>query len=312
MKNFLTKLTFSLFLVLGLTASMVAQKTVSGTVTDAGNGEALIGATVSVKGSGTGTITDIDGNYSIRVSDGAILVFSYTGYVNLEQAVGASSTVNVTLSAGRILDEVVLVGYGSVKRSDLTGSVASIAAKDFNGGLVTSTDQLIQGKAAGVQILNNSGQPGGQTTIRIRGNSSIRAGNNPLFVVDGIPYSGASTKPGVNAGDIGAIPGSNPLNFINPNDIESIQVLKDASAAAIYGSRGANGVVLVNTKKGRTGEPSISVGTSVGVSSILKKYEVLDGDEYRQAFDETGTPSSLVLEVITFKSTSNFFELKNL
>jgi iron complex outermembrane receptor protein len=288
MKRFLTKLTFSLFFVIGLTASINAQKTVSGTVTDATNGDALIGANVLVKGTGTGTITDIDGAYSLKVSEGTVLVFSYTGYIDQEVTVGSSSTVNVILEVGKLLDEVVVVGYGSVKRSDLTGSVASIASKDFNGGLVTSTDQLIQGKAAGVQIINNSGQPGGQTTIRIRGNSSIRAGSNPLFVVDGIPYSGASTKPGTDAGDIGSIPGSNPLNFLNPADIESIQVLKDASAAAIYGSRGANGVVLITTKKGKSGDPSISVNSSVGASSILKRYEVLDGDGYRQALKDYG------------------------
>ncbi|MBK9255507.1 MAG: SusC/RagA family TonB-linked outer membrane protein [Saprospiraceae bacterium] len=288
MKRFLFKSVFSLLLFAGFTVSVAAQKTVSGTVTDASNSEPLIGANVLIKGAGTGTITDIDGTYSLKVEEGSVLIFSYAGYTDQEITIGASSTINVSLSAGKLLDEVVVVGYGSVKRSDLTGSVASISAKDFNGGLVTSTDQLIQGKAAGVQILNNSGQPGGQTTIRIRGNSSIRAGNNPLFVVDGIPFSGASTKAGTDAGDLGAIPGSNPLNFINPADIESMQILKDASAAAIYGSRGANGVVLITTKRGKSGDPQIDFNASVGVSNIVKRYDVLDGDGYRQALQDYG------------------------
>lgn len=283
MKHFLSNLTLACLLLFGMSSATLAQMTITGTVTDAATGESLIGANVLVKGTQSGTITDVDGTYLLKASSGDILVFSYLGFTDMEITVGSSSVINAALSAGKLLDEVVVVGYGTAKRSDLTGSVASLSAKDFNGGLVVSSDQLIQGRAAGLQVINNSGQPGGQTTFRIRGNSSIRAGNDPLFVVDGIPFSGASSRPGATAGDLGAVTGSNPLNFINPQDIESIQVLKDASAAAIYGSRGANGVVLITTKKGKSGDPRIDVNTSLGMSSILKKYEVLDGNGYRDA-----------------------------
>lgn len=267
-----------------LSAAVSAQRTVRGKVTDADNGEGLIGATVTVVGTTRGATTDLDGNYSVEVPNGSTQIrFAYTGYTEQVVTLGTSNVVDVAMVGGTALDEVVVIGYGAVKKSDLTGSVVSVGEKDFNRGLVTAPDQLIQGKAAGVQVLNNSGQPGGGTTVRIRGNSSIRAGNQPLFVVDGIQLTGASTKPGTNAGEVGNNAGANPLNYLNPNDIESMQVLKDASATAIYGSRGANGVILITTKKGKAGLPSISFGTSVGASSILKKYDVLTADEYRSA-----------------------------
>lgn len=286
MKRIILSFTLLFSVCLIGTGFLHAQTTVSGMVKDAATGEALIGAGVAVKGTVKGTITDVDGNYVIKASSDEILVFSYLGYEDLEIPVGNQTTIDAQLSAGKLLDEVVVVGYGSVPRSDLTGSVASLATKDFNGGLVVSSDQLIQGRAAGIQVINNSGQPGGQTTFRIRGNSSLRTGNDPLFVVDGIPFSGASSRPGADAGDLGAVTGSNPLNFINPQDIESIQVLKDASASAIYGSRGANGVVLITTKKGKTGDPTLTVSSSLGFSNILKRYDVLDGDQYRDALKQ--------------------------
>lgn len=267
----------------------LAQRTVKGKVTDAESGEGLIGATVSVVGTTRGASTDVDGNFTVEVPAGSLqLRFAYTGYAEEVVNLGASDIVNIALKPGTILDEVVVVGYGTVKKSDLTGSVVSVGEKDFNQGLITAPDQLIQGKAAGVQVLNNSGQPGAATTVRIRGNSSIRAGNEPLFVVDGVQLTGNSTKPGTNVGDLGATPSSNPLNYLNPNDIESIQVLKDASATAIYGSRGANGVIIITTKKGKSGTPSINFSTSVGASSILKKYDVLDAGEYRAALRDYG------------------------
>ncbi len=267
----------------------IGQRTVSGTVTDAETGEPLIGANILAIGTSTGTVTDFDGAYVLDIPEGITeLEFTYTGYAAERVTIGASNTVDVSLSAGEVLDEVVVIGYGSVKKSDLTGSVASIAEKDFNGGLVVAPDQLIQGKAPGVQILNNSGQPGSATTVRIRGNASIRAGNDPLFVVDGVPLSGISSKPDLNAGGLGNTPPSNPLNYLNPDDIQSMEVLKDASAAAIYGSRGANGVIIINTKQGRTGPPTIGINTSIGFSNQLKKYEVLDGDEYRDALQDYG------------------------
>jgi TonB-dependent starch-binding outer membrane protein SusC len=275
----------ALLMLLG--SAVMAQRTVKGKLTDAETGEGLIGATVTVVGTTRGAVTDIDGNYSVEVPEGSTqLRFAYTGYAEQVVALGASNVVEVALKPGSVLDEVVVIGYGSVKKSDLTGSVSSVGEKDFNRGLVTAPDQLIQCKAAGVQILNNSGQPGGATTVRIRGNASIRGGNQPLFVVDGVQLTGASTKPGTNDGGIGATAPSNPLNFLNPSDIESVQVLKDASATAIYGSRGANGVIMITTKKGQSGAPKIDFNTSVGGSSLLNNYEVLSGDEYRAALKE--------------------------
>jgi TonB-linked SusC/RagA family outer membrane protein len=272
-----------------LSAAVSAQRTIRGKVTDADNGEGLIGATVTVVGTTRGASTDLDGNYSVEVPSGSTqLRVAYTGYTEQVVSIGTSNIVDVALVGGTALDEVVVIGYGAVKKSDLTGSVVSVGEKDFNRGLVTSPDQLIQGKAAGVQVQNNSGQPGGASTVRIRGNSSIRAGNQPLFVVDGVQLTGASSKPGTNAGDLGATALSNPLNYLNPNDIESMQILKDASATAIYGSRGANGVILITTKKGKAGVPSVDFNTSVGASSILKKYDVLSGDEYRSTLRQYG------------------------
>ncbi|MBX2889788.1 MAG: SusC/RagA family TonB-linked outer membrane protein [Saprospiraceae bacterium] len=277
----------AVFLLLGNAA--LAQRTVTGKVTDAENGEPLIGATVSVVGTTRGAVTDIDGNYSVGVPDGSTqLRFAYTGYKEEVVEIGASNTVDIAMRPGSVLDEVVVIGYGAVRKSDLTGSVVSVGEKDFNQGIFAAPDQLIQGKAAGVQVLSNSGQPGSAATVRIRGNSSIRAGNEPLWVVDGVQLTGSSTKPGTNAGDLGATAPSNPLNFLNPNDIESIQVLKDASATAIYGSRGANGVIIITTKKGKSGTPTIDFNTSVGASSVLRKYDVLDGNEYRAVLRNYG------------------------
>lgn len=279
-------------LLVMLVAAVSAQRTIKGKVADADNGEGLIGATVTVVGTTRGATTDLDGNYSVEVPAGSTQIrFAYTGYTEQVITLGSSNVVNVSMVPGTLLDEVVVVGYGSVKKSDLTGSVVSVGEKDFNQGLVTAPDQLIQGKAAGVQVINNSGQPGGATTVRIRGNSSIRAGSQPLYVVDGIQLTGASTKPGTNSGELGATAGSNPLNYLNPSDIESMQVLKDASATAIYGSRGANGVILITTKRGKAGVPSIQFNTSVGGSSILKKYDVLSAGEYRSALREYGKTS---------------------
>ena len=186
------------------------------------------------------------------------------------------------------LDEVVVTGYGVQKKSDLTGSIATLDSKDFNLGIVTAPDQLIQGKIAGVQMINNSGMPGGQTTVRIRGNASVRSGSEPLYVVDGVPLDGRSARPESGGTDLGTTQRSNPLNFINTMDIASMVVLKDASATAIYGSRGANGVILITTKKPRIGEPEINLNASVGISTILKKYDVLSGDGYRNALAQYG------------------------
>lgn len=288
--DFLPKLGL-VVLALMLSNALLAQRTITGTVTDAQDGEPLIGANVLVVGTSTGTVTEFDGTYQLNVPDGATeLEFSYTGYAAQKVTIGVSNVVDIALAAGELLDEVVVVGYGTVKKSDVTGSVASVKEEDFNKGVFTAPDQLIQGKVSGVQVLANSGQPGAAATVRIRGNSSIRAGSSPLYVVDGIPLDGRTPRPGVSSDDIdvGSSPNANPLNFINPNDIASIEVLKDASATAIYGSRGANGVIIVTTKKGRSGDPKIDFGFSAGASSILKNYDVLDGNAYRQALSDYG------------------------
>ena len=272
-----------------LTNMTLAQRSITGKVTDSSTGDPLIGANILVVGTSSGTVTDFDGNYTLDLPEGASEIeVTYTGFGSKRVAVTSSDVLDIQLSPGELLDEVVVIGYGTAKKSDLTGSVSSVDAEDFNKGLVTAPDQLIQGRAPGVQLVNNSGQPGGGTTIRIRGNSSIRAGNQPLFVVDGVQLSGSSTKPGGGVSVGGGLVASNPLNYLNPNDIESIQILKDASATAIYGSRGANGVILITTKKGRSGDPTIEFSAQTGFSNILKKYDVLDGNEYRQALSDYG------------------------
>lgn len=290
-KNFtLLKRFLLLFALVGLSSVAFGQRTVSGTVADE-NGDPLPFANVYVEGTTIGTTTDIDGNYTLKVPEGGTaLVVSYTGFADQTLALGSGNNLSFTMAEGSLLDEVVIVGYGAAKRSDLTGAVAAIESKDFNKGIVVAADQLMQGRLAGVNVINNSGQPGGQATIKIRGNNSIRAGADPLFVIDGVPLDGRSARASlpVSPGETGDIPTSNPLNFLNPSDIESISVLKDASSAAIYGSRGANGVVIVTTKKGRSGEPYVDFNASVGASSILKKYDVLDGNEYRAALDQYG------------------------
>ncbi|MEM9258647.1 MAG: carboxypeptidase-like regulatory domain-containing protein [Bacteroidota bacterium] len=240
-----------LFLLLVLfTGALMAQTTVNGTITDAENGDPLIGASVLVTGTSTGTVTDFDGKFSLNVPANAeSLSISYTGYsgqtITLE---AGKTTYDVQLASGELLDEVVVVGYGSVKKSDLTGAVVALTDEDFNGGVIVSPEQLIQGRAAGVQITETSGEPGAAVNIRIRGTSSVGANNNPLFVVDGVPLGSEATSAGGNISGLGAAPARNPLNFLNPADIASIDVLKDASATAIYGSRGANGVVLMRRR----------------------------------------------------------------
>ena len=284
MKKLIASKLLSALVLAMFTVFAVQAQTVTGVMTDADTNEPLIGANVLVKGTTVGTITDIDGSYSIDLPEGATtLVFSYAGFADQEVDVAGQSVINVALSPGALLDEVVVIGYGSVKKRDVTGSVASLKEEDFNQGIIVSTDQLLQGRVPGVNVVNNSGRPGGEATVKIRGNNSIRAGADPLYVVDGVPLDGRNARAGLLSNDLGSIPNSNPLNFLNPGDIASIEILKDASSAAIYGARGANGVILVTTKKGRSGEPTIDFNASFGASQIVKKYDVLDGDQYRTA-----------------------------
>ncbi len=271
-----------------LTLNLLAQdRVVTGKVTDSKDGSPVVGASVQPKGSTTGTSTAADGTFRLSVPTGNnTLVISSAEFESQEVDITGKSSVDVSLTAtAGGLTEVVVIGYGTARKKDLTGSVATVQAKDFNKGTYTSPDQLIQGKAAGVLVINNTGQPGGSTTVRIRGSSSIRSGNQPLFVLDGVPLSGGSARPGGQGGTFGS-DGGNPLNYMNPNDIASIDILKDASATAIYGSRGANGVILITTKRGKSGVPSVDLSTSVGLSNVLKKLEVLDAGEYRQALNK--------------------------
>lgn len=253
------------------------KKKVSGKLTDAETGEALIGATVNIKGVAQGTVTDVNGNFSIDVFPTATLVFSYIGYETIESAVDGKNVLDFSLKPSATgLDEVVIIGYGSSKKSDLTGAMTSLKMEEFNKGVVTSPEQLLQGKVSGVNVTSSSGAPGSGQRIIIRGQGTIRQGSGPLFVVDGFPLGLAGTGSS-----------SSPLNFINIEDIESIDVLKDASATAIYGSRGANGVILINTKKGKA-ESRISISSNVGISTIAKKLPVLSADEFREKVVEIG------------------------
>ena len=292
MKLFKLDYVMKCFMLLLFTVSMsnfaLAQRTVTGTIIDDETKEPLIGANILVVGTSTGTVTDFNGAYSIEVPEGASeLEITYTGYGAKRVALGASNIVDAALQSGEFLDEVVVVGYGTVKKKDATGAVVGVSSKDFNKGVISSPEELIQGRAAGVQITSSSGEPGAGVNIRIRGASSVRNGNNPLFVVDGVPLT-SDDPGGVQAGGqdsgFGSSSARNPLNFLNPSDIESIDILKDASATAIYGSRGANGVVIITTKKGREGSGSLEYGYSLGVSSISKKFDLLGRQAYLDAW----------------------------
>jgi TonB-dependent starch-binding outer membrane protein SusC len=274
-----------LTLFLGM-ETFAQQRSISGVVTDEG-GSPLPGVNVIIKGTTEGMITDLNGKYTISANEGATLIFSFVGFLTQEFEVGTSSTIDVTLNEDVVgLDEVVVIGYGTVKKRDLTGSVSSLKPKDFNKGIVVAPEQLIQGKIAGVDIVQNSGQPGSPSTVRIRGASSISAGNDPLYVVDGVPLQfGTSNEfvassSAVSNSSAFTSEGTNPLNVINPSDIESIEVLKDASAAAIYGSRGANGVIIITTKSRKEGTEHVSYDTYFSWSKIRKTLPVLNAADY--------------------------------
>ena len=283
------------FMLLLLSAAVSAQnKTITGKITDS-KSAAVSGASVVAKGSTTGTSTNTNGEFTLLVPESInTLVVSSVGYTSLDVDITGRTTVSVTLAdaAGNDLNEVVVIGYGTARKRDLTGAVSTVGAKDFNKGVFTAPDQLIQGKAAGVQVINNSGQPGGATTVRIRGASALTGSGQPLYVVDGIPLDNRSSRPGLDATNIGQTPGANPLNFINPSDIASMDILKDASATAIYGSRAAYGVVLITTKKGISGQPKVDFGASVGISNIMRQIDVLDASQYREALTYYGAPAA--------------------
>mgnify|MGYP001777498300 FL=1 len=249
-----------------LPAAALAQGmvTVSGTVADS-NGDPLIGCSVQLKGSGVGTVTDLDGHFKLQVPEGKTLTFSYIGYKTKE--LKAQKNMKVTLDDDtHVLNEVVAVGYGTMKRSDITGSVVSVKAEDLEQTSAATMDQMLQGRAAGLTMTSNSGAAGSSTSIQIRGVNSLNSSNEPVYVIDG----------SIVRSEAGQDTYSNPLDGLNPNDIESIEILKDASATAIYGAQAANGVIIVNMKKGKEGAPRISLKATAGFSNLPKKLDVMN------------------------------------
>ena len=278
-----------LVLLLGLFLSVGAfaqQITVKGYVQDAEN-EPIIGATVRVVGTQTAVITDIDGNFTLKANQGASIQVSYIGYETA--TVAAAPELIITLQdEANTLNEVVVIGYGAVKKSDLTGSVTALKPDSKNKGLVVSAQDMMQGKIAGVNVTSGGGTPGGGATIRIRGGSSLNASNDPLIVIDGVAMDNNGVK-GL----------ANPLSLVNPQDIESFNVLKDASATAIYGSRGSNGVIIITTKKGRKGQGiSVSYDGNVSVSMKKKLIDVMSGDEYRSYISKTFGDNSVEMSLL--------------
>ncbi|MDP4844504.1 MAG: TonB-dependent receptor plug domain-containing protein, partial [Salibacteraceae bacterium] len=283
LRSTLLGLAFSILIPLGVLAQTA---TLTGELKD-DTGEPLIGATIVFEGTTQGTTSNLDGIYTINdIKPGTYNIkFSYIGFettmVPITFKAGEVVRKNLSMkSDGVLLNEAVIIGYGTTNAKDLTGSTKIISQKDFGNGNITTPEQLVMGKVSGVQITSNNGAPGSGSTIRIRGGSSLNASNDPLIVIDGVPV------------DNGSIAGAaNPLNLINPNDIESYVVLKDASAAAIYGSRGANGVIIITTKKGKDGKQPFSVNLqqNTSLSTVVKTVNVLTGDEFRAILNENGS-----------------------
>lgn len=260
---------------------------VSGKVTDS-DGVSLPGVSIVVKGTTNGTITDANGSYSLpNVPENATLQFSFVGMKSQEVLVEGKATINVTLSGETIgIDEVVAIGYGTVKKSDITGSVFSLRSEDLNKGMNSSVNQMLQGRASGLTVYQNSSEPGGGMNLQIRGVGSINAGNEPLYVIDGLPIDNSPTIIGVGNGFTASRNPRNPLNSLNPNDIQSIEVLKDASATAIYGSRGANGVVMITTKNGQKGKMKVKYDAYYGVQRVDKMLDMMNAQEYKMVLNE--------------------------
>lgn len=274
--------------LLGTVSPAFAQegKKITGHVVDDTN-EPLIGASILVVGTSTGVITDLDGNFNIIVPSGAtVLQISYVGYETVTVPVPSGNTVNVKMkSDAQMLSDVVVIGYGTQRKSDLTGSVSNVSSKDFNSGLISSPEQLINGKVSGVQIMSNSGSPTAGSTIRIRGGASLNASNDPLIVLDGVP---------LEAGGISGNTG-NFLSLINPSDIESMTILKDASSTAIYGSRASNGVIIITTKKGSNDRMKVSLSTTNSIQTRTKLADMLSHDEFVDVINSRGTDAQRAL-----------------
>jgi len=285
-KRLLARAGALMLLLVVLAQTIFAQgKTVTGKVTDSKDGSPVPNASVTIKGTNLGTTTDANGNFRIAVENNAVLVITSVGFGSTEITVGTQTQLSIQLtSAQGTLNEVVVVGYGTQRKRDLTGAVATVSSKDFVKGALQTPEQLIAGKVAGVQITPNSGAPGSGSVIRIRGGASLNASNEPLIVIDGVPVS--------NDGISGA---TNPLNLINPNDIENFTVLKDPSAAAIYGSRASNGVILITTKKGKKGKVRYNFSLQGFVQQPAGKVDVLTADEFRSVINANGTATQIAM-----------------
>jgi TonB-linked SusC/RagA family outer membrane protein len=281
-------------------------KRVTGTVVDE-TGEPVIGVNVREKSTTNGTITDAEGHFSLNVVDNAVLQISFIGYVTQEISklpVGGKPLLITLLEDTQALEEVIVIGYGTVKKSDLTGSVANISADKSNvGGASTSVGQMIQGRIAGLTVQQNSAQPGGANSVIIRGRNSIYGSVAPLYIVDGFPYDAASAP---SSDQSFGNPGRDPMNFINPNDIETVSILKDAAATAIYGTRGANGVIIITTRKGKSGKMRVTYDGYVSAQSQAKKYELLNGPEYMTYWSQFQQGPTYTAEEIARATTTDW------
>ncbi|MGB2117057.1 MAG: carboxypeptidase-like regulatory domain-containing protein, partial [Flavobacteriaceae bacterium] len=281
MKTILKQVLFLLFLIPALTW---AQTKVSGTITDGLTGMPLGGVNVIIKDTSQGTSSDFDGNYTINVTNGQTLVFSFVGYTSREVVYAGQQQLDMTLlEDADLLDEVVLIGYGETTQQNATGAVSKVSSEEFNQGAIVAPEQLLAGKTAGVRITSGSGAPGGGSEIRIRGGASLSGNNSPLIVVDGLPLDQRGVQ-GVR----------NQLNAINPNEILDFVVLKDASATAIYGSRASNGVILITTKKGSANQPfKVEYDAKASQGKVFNKLDLLDANQFSKIINDTGSDPSI-------------------
>ncbi|HHX31529.1 MAG TPA: SusC/RagA family TonB-linked outer membrane protein, partial [Bacteroidales bacterium] len=270
-KAFLITVLSGLLVVLSVSAQTGTTINVRGSITDIA-GEPIIGANILIQGTSSGTITDYDGNYLLQAPADGVLEVSYIGYNPQSVSINNRTTINIILEEDReLLDELVVIGYGTVRKDDATGSVVAVDASSLNKGLATNPSDMLAGKVAGLSIISSGGAPGAGSTIRIRGGSSMSASNDPLIVIDGVPVDNTSGVSGM----------ADPLSSINSNDIETFTVLKDASATAIYGSRASNGVILITTKKGHSGKVRLSYNGNVSVSTKTGAVDVMDAPTFR-------------------------------
>ncbi|WP_234572859.1 SusC/RagA family TonB-linked outer membrane protein [Rhodohalobacter sp. 614A] len=290
-KNYSFYAAFFLMGLLFLSGSVLHAQVVNGTVSDSETGDELPGVNILVKGTGNiGTATNTDGWFELSVpSMNDTLIFSYIGYQTLEVPINGQQTLHVELQEASILgDEVVVVGYGTQRRSEITTSVASLNAEDFNVGISGSPEQLMQGRVSGVNVTSQGGQPGAPVQVTIRGQGTLRSGSGPLYVIDGVAINNVNTTYSANTFGLGSSSATNPLSFLNPNDIESIDVLKDASATAIYGSRGSEGVILITTKRGTEGQSQLNYKSDVTISNVANRVDMLSADEFADFHNSVG------------------------